>query len=559
MASVTRTFYDNNGYGNDSLWTVIFTGQDYTATGASITINPYHISAKYENSYPAGKGSASLYTRGHWAANTNKYINVSRYDDSGSSVSPVAWAVGTYYSESVVKPSPATVKINTSNLFNSNNSTERTANLDFVIPSYFLSATSNGSSIRGTYQNDTEWTLTLGKVTLDVPPTGTVGNITYDTTGFIYAGLTTASVDISSLTAYYGGTITDVTLKIGNQTVSRTDNGTLSILLNQGGTFTPTVVITDSRGQTKTTTFEQITVGTYNAPSLSFDAERTTSTGVPDDEGTYATVDVTLTFTDVVADAVAPTITVTDEDGVAQTVSTTWYSSRASDGTLSGSVTWANVSSGDTVYGLVSITGGFNTQKSYQITLTPEDSESTGTPITQTLATAFYTLDFLAGGHGIAFGKPAINTGFECAMDATFEADATFKDANGTMRLLFDFIHPIGSYYETSDTAFDPNVSWGGTWVLETEGQVHVSAGTNYIVGSTGGEATHTLTINEMPSHSHSYTKYSGSGVQGASGTSYWVVGNPTDASLSTSTTGGGQAHNNMQPYIVVNRWHRTA
>lgn len=441
MATVTKTFYDNNGYGNDSLWTVNFIGEDYTATGSTVNVNYYHISAKYDNSYPAGKGQGSLYSRGHWAVKPNTTVRVGIYNDSGGSVLPIAWAVGSYRTENVY-PSTPTVSVNTSSIFNSSNSTTKVVNLDFVINASNFSVTSDGRSIRGTYQNDTQWTLTLGKVTLDVPPTGTVSNLSYDTTGYIYAGLTTASVDISNLTAYYGGTITDVTLTIGNQSVSRTDNGTLSILLNQGGTFTPTVVITDSRGQTKTTTFEQITVGTYNAPSLSFDAERTTSTGTPDDEGTYTTVDAILTFTDVVADAVAPTITVTDEDGVAQTVSTTWYSSRASDGTLSGSVTWANLSSGDTVYGLVSITGGFNTQKSYEIALTPKDSESTGTPITQTLATAFYTLDFLAGGHGIAFGKPAINTGFECAMDATFEETLTAQDM--TQQEIDDFVDSIG-------------------------------------------------------------------------------------------------------------------
>ena len=39
--------------------------------------------------------------------------------------------------------------------------------------------------------------------------------------------------------------------------------------------------------------------------------------------------------------------------------------------------------------------------------------------------------------------------------------------------------YPVGSYYETSDTSFDPNVAWGGTWELETQGQVHISAGSS--------------------------------------------------------------------------------
>ena len=130
---------------------------------------------------------------------------------------------------------------------------------------------------------------------------------------------------------------------------------------------------------------------------------------------------------------------------------------------------------------------------------------------------------------------------------------------------IIDIFYPVGSYYETSDTTFNPNTAWGGTWVKEIAGQVHVSAGTGYAVSgantntSDGGEKTHTLTVNEMPAHNHglalsggsttgSYMTYSyGEGKRFYSGTDF------------VANTGGGQAHNIMQPYIVVNRWHRTA
>lgn len=124
-----------------------------------------------------------------------------------------------------------------------------------------------------------------------------------------------------------------------------------------------------------------------------------------------------------------------------------------------------------------------------------------------------------------------------------------------------DFFYPVGSYYETSNADFDPNITWGGTWVLENEGQVHVSAGTNYEIGDTGGEAEHTLTVNEMPSHTHTML-YAG-GSASTWGYSYTSSGGTrsgqTEASGGVGPTGSGQPHNNMQPYIVVNRWHRTA
>lgn len=127
---------------------------------------------------------------------------------------------------------------------------------------------------------------------------------------------------------------------------------------------------------------------------------------------------------------------------------------------------------------------------------------------------------------------------------------------------LIDFFYPVGSYYETSDTSFNPNIAWSGTWVLETEGQVHISAGANYIVAGAltdttdGGQATVTLTVDEIPPHHHTvnYAQYNrGTGNATASALQY------NGSTRDTDDTGGGQPHENMQPYIIVNRWHRTA
>ena len=129
----------------------------------------------------------------------------------------------------------------------------------------------------------------------------------------------------------------------------------------------------------------------------------------------------------------------------------------------------------------------------------------------------------------------------------------------GTLTSIFDLFYPVGSYYETSDTTFNPNTVWGGTWSLETEGLVHIGAGTNYTVGATGGEASHTLTVNEMPSHTHNDGTSASVAYGGTSGNSTAQVSFDASAGRATTSAGGGQAHNNMQPYVVVNRWHRTA
>lgn len=127
-------------------------------------------------------------------------------------------------------------------------------------------------------------------------------------------------------------------------------------------------------------------------------------------------------------------------------------------------------------------------------------------------------------------------------------------------KLFIDIVYPVGSYYETSNTSFDPNTAWGGTWVEDTYGRVTVAYQSDNTpfnqVGKVGGEQTHTLTINEMPSHSHGLNW---PGTSGGSTVQFSATISDVYSELRTKDTGGGQAHNNLQPYIVVKRWHRTA
>lgn len=128
-----------------------------------------------------------------------------------------------------------------------------------------------------------------------------------------------------------------------------------------------------------------------------------------------------------------------------------------------------------------------------------------------------------------------------------------------------DAIYPVGSYYETSDSTFDPNVSWGGTWALETEGQVHVSAGGGYLVNGANSNTSDGGTKDSVVvSHHHLVS----SGWQTASGQSdkitYGAVsGGYRDSGYGSvqfiQDTGVSGTDKNMPPYIVVYRWHRTA
>lgn len=119
--------------------------------------------------------------------------------------------------------------------------------------------------------------------------------------------------------------------------------------------------------------------------------------------------------------------------------------------------------------------------------------------------------------------------------------------------------HPIGSIYMSTEST-SPASLFGGTWE-QIKDKFLLSAGSTYSAGSTGGESTHTLTVNEMPSHSHqAYSvvllRPNGDGnIQSASSNSFWNGGGMDN----TTAQGGGSAHNNMPPYLTVYMWKRIA
>jgi len=97
-----------------------------------------------------------------------------------------------------------------------------------------------------------------------------------------------------------------------------------------------------------------------------------------------------------------------------------------------------------------------------------------------------------------------------------------------------------------------------GTWVAFGAGKVIVgldSSDTDFDTAEeTGGAKTHTLTTSEIPSHTHSLSTSDNPGGTGA----IEVAGGAPTSTQTTQATGGGGAHNNLQPYIVAYMWKRT-
>lgn len=137
-------------------------------------------------------------------------------------------------------------------------------------------------------------------------------------------------------------------------------------------------------------------------------------------------------------------------------------------------------------------------------------------------------------------------------------------------------IYPVGSIYMSVNNV-NPSTIFGGTWE-QIKDKFLLACGDTYNNGETGGSATHTpsgtvgnhtLTVNEIPNHTHNYY-FEDTPTTTQSGLAYVAAGQSAIvwSEKPTSAVGGGQAHNHsftgtsqntMPPYLAVNVWVRTA
>ena len=121
-------------------------------------------------------------------------------------------------------------------------------------------------------------------------------------------------------------------------------------------------------------------------------------------------------------------------------------------------------------------------------------------------------------------------------------------------------MHPVGCYY-TSDKPTDPHELFGGTWE-PIQDTFLWCAGPKHAAGTSGGEETHKLIIEEMPSHTHGLMRYTGTDDKNFSGhleNGLCANDSPNYLAANTNATGGNQPHNNMPPFRSVYCWHRIA
>lgn len=115
--------------------------------------------------------------------------------------------------------------------------------------------------------------------------------------------------------------------------------------------------------------------------------------------------------------------------------------------------------------------------------------------------------------------------------------------------------YPVGAIY-ISTVSTSPASLFGGTWE-QLKDRFLLGAGDTYAAGATGGEASVTLSLEQMPPHDHGISAQVYTNAPG----SKTISGNEAGAStvMQTGFAGGGAAHNNMPPYLVVYMWKRVA
>lgn len=169
--------------------------------------------------------------------------------------------------------------------------------------------------------------------------------------------------------------------------------------------------------------------------------------------------------------------------------------------------------------------------------------------------------------NGIGVGKEWVRGTVDVNGDGYFSGKVVSGDLEITKIALLNLFYPVGSIY-ISISSSNPSYTMGGTWQRFANGKTLVGVD-EYdsdfnSPNRTGGEKAHQTTVEEMPSHAHQFnTEAAGSPIalgweNGNNSAMRAKLGNYT-LGLPTTSVGGNKPHNNLQPYITVYMWRRTA
>lgn len=320
----------------------------------------------------------------------------------------------------------------------------------------------------------------------------------------------TLAVKVPTATAKKGATITSYAIAFGGVTKTVTAAGAVSLgAVDVSHSQALTVTAKDSRGFTASQSV-QVTVDDYSAPTAVIDLHRLNNF----EPTTYITAHARYSYL---------------------------------NGKNSVTITAKYKKAGESGYGApIALTD------SVQSTVTCDRDSAYDFVVT--VADMLESTDY-----NIALGKgiPAFfidtkksSVGVNCLpsqSDVLQLGDSAWLTAQGA--------YPVGAIY-LSVTDANPAALFGGTWE-RIGGRFLLGADSTYAAGSTGGEAAHTLTVDEMPKHNHEVDNLNASG----SATPFMTVQAQDKrgfgGNVQTMYAGGGKAHNNMPPYLSVYMWQR--
>lgn len=459
----------------------------------------------------ASKVSASNGTLG-----TALNLTVTRYNTGFTHT--ITYKCGSATGTVVTKATASTISWGSGNgntvALASQNTAGQTVNVTFTITTY------NGTSVIGTNSATVSMTIPESvKPSLSLSVSDVEGY--FSTYGAFIQGWSKLRIDATPTLAY-NSPIKAFTVTADGKSYNEYSVVPVTTGVLQGkGTLPITAAARDARSRSSGLVSTNITVLEYTSPSVTVVAYRCNSSGAADPEGAYMKVGFTATIT-----------SLNGKNSASYTVKYGATTLTGTGSSFTSDIIACDVSRVWTV----------------EVTVTDKVTSTTKSAV---IPIAFTLMDFYNTGMGVALGKVATRDGFDCAMDAYFTGNVTVGN-----KLLVDLIYPVGSIYMSTNNV-SPQTFFGGTWE-RIQDRFLLAAGSTYAAGGTGGAATHTLTVSEMPNHYHVIGTESGSITKDTSYVAGATGGAGGRGTSTTDNSGGGGAHNNMPPYLTVYMWKRT-
>lgn len=338
------------------------------------------------------------------------------------------------------------------------------------------------------------------------------------------------TVTIPTATAKKGATIASYTIAFGGVSKTVTSSGTVSLgAVDVSYSQALTVMATDSRGFTASQSV-QVTVDDYSAPTAVIDLHRLNNF----EPTTYITAHARYSYL---------------------------------NGKNAVTITAKCKKAGESGYGAP--TALTNSVQS-TVTCDRDSAYDFVVTIADKLESTEYNLVLGKGIPSFFIDTKKSSVGVNClpTQENAFQlGDSAWLTSQGA--------YPVGAIYLSVIDA-NPAALFGGTWERISQGRFLIGAGANaanttdywgsyaagaenFPAGEMGGEVTHTLTVDEMPSHTHpERLEWSNAKAWGLTGTGQ-DANAVVDQGSSTEATGGGKPHNNMPPYLVCYMWRRVS